>query len=47
MLMIITGLYLFLWGKRKESVPKNEENPKNNEWQIQSEGENKELESNV
>jgi hypothetical protein len=40
MLMILAGLYLFLWGKRKESVPENEANPKN-ELQIQSEGENK------
>ncbi|XP_044379024.1 WAT1-related protein At1g44800-like [Triticum aestivum] len=28
MFMILVGLYLFLWGKRKESVPPSEENPK-------------------
>ncbi|KAM3316545.1 hypothetical protein ACQJBY_034590 [Aegilops geniculata] len=27
MFMILAGLYLFLWGKRKESVPLSEENP--------------------
>ncbi|KAM3262384.1 hypothetical protein ACQJBY_052849 [Aegilops geniculata] len=27
MFMILAGLYLFLWGKRKESVPSSEENP--------------------
>ncbi|XP_037470999.1 WAT1-related protein At1g44800-like [Triticum dicoccoides] len=27
MFMILAGLYLFLWGKRKESVPPSEENP--------------------
>ena len=26
--MILAGLYLFLSGKRKESVPPSEENPK-------------------
>jgi hypothetical protein len=40
MLMILAGLYLFLWGKMKEYVPANEANPKN-ELQIQSEGEKK------
>ncbi|XP_037428328.1 WAT1-related protein At5g64700-like isoform X1 [Triticum dicoccoides] len=28
MFMILAGLYLFLWGKRKELVPSSEENPK-------------------
>lgn len=46
MSMILAGLYLFLWGKRQESVPQSEENPKE-ELQFQSGDKNKELASNV
>lgn len=38
MFMILAGLYLFLWGKRKELVPDNEEKPKD---ELQSQSEDK------
>ncbi|XP_047043299.1 WAT1-related protein At1g44800-like [Lolium rigidum] len=44
--MILAGLYLFLWGKRKESVSPGEENPKE-EMQFQSGNENNKSVSNV
>ncbi|XP_051190370.1 WAT1-related protein At5g64700 [Lolium perenne] len=44
--MILAGLYLFLWGKRKESVSLGEENPKE-EMQFQSGDENNRSVSNV
>ncbi|KAK1694218.1 hypothetical protein QYE76_010915 [Lolium multiflorum] len=46
MFMILAGLYLFLWGKRKESVPLGEENLKE-QMQFQSGDENKKSVSNV
>jgi len=39
--MILAGLYLFLWGKRKELVPNKEEKP-NDEVHSQSEDKIKE-----
>jgi hypothetical protein len=44
--MILAGLYLFLWGKRKESVPPGEENPKE-QIQFESRDEYKESVSNI
>jgi len=42
MFMILAGLYLFLWGKRKELVPNDEEKPKD---ELQSQDEDKIKES--
>uniref|UniRef100_A0A0E0EWH1 EamA domain-containing protein n=1 Tax=Oryza meridionalis TaxID=40149 RepID=A0A0E0EWH1_9ORYZ len=46
MLLILAGLYLFLWGKRKEVVPETTENPKE-EVQFQTGDRTSELPSNV
>ncbi|CAM0957096.1 unnamed protein product [Alopecurus aequalis] len=46
MFMILAGLYLFLWGKRKESVPRGEQNRKE-QMQFQSADENNKSVSNV
>lgn len=46
MLLILAGLYLFLWGKRKEVVPETTEKPKE-EVQFQTGDRTSELPSNV
>uniref|UniRef100_A0A0E0M692 WAT1-related protein n=1 Tax=Oryza punctata TaxID=4537 RepID=A0A0E0M692_ORYPU len=46
MLLILAGLYLFLWGKRKEVVPETKEKPKE-EVQFQTGDKTSELPSNV
>jgi hypothetical protein len=46
MLMILAGLYLFLWGKRKELVPPGEETLKK-QMQFQSGDESKKYISNI
>jgi hypothetical protein len=46
MVMILAGLYLFLWGKRKELVPPGEETLKK-QMQFQSGDESKKYISNI
>jgi len=47
MIMILAGLYMFLWGKRKEQLaPESQENPKD-ELRFQSEDKIKDSGSHV